>query len=144
MLPDTLSATRVGSGFRLVLPGRVPTKGNRPVPVRPGLVLPSKQYRKWIKDTEYAALALWARVWAMRIKLPIDQPLSVTATIYLPTRGRGDEDNYKKAIGDWLQKNNFISNDRLIHWRSAGIWLDRQEPRLELLVEPYTMRPGEL
>ena len=59
---NELSASVAESGFRLVLPGRTPTKGNRPTPIRPGLVLPSKQYRRWIKTTETAALTLWARL----------------------------------------------------------------------------------
>jgi Holliday junction resolvase RusA-like endonuclease len=141
---DTLSASVVGSGFRLVLPGRTPTKGNRPTPIRPGLVLPSKQYRRWIKATETAALTLWARLVRLGARLPCSAPIAVTVAVYLPSRQRGDEDNYKKAIGDWLQKNTFVANDQLIHWGEFHIFVDKLAPRLELTVEQYEMKPGEI
>ena len=142
---DVLRAMRVGpGGFRLVLPGRTPTKGNHGVQVRPGLHLPSKPYRKWVRDTSIAALVLWSRVRDLRFNLPIMHHVRVTVAIYLPTRQRGDFDNYQKAIGDWLQLNQFIADDRLIHWRSVGVFLDKYDPRMELLIEPYELNPGEI
>jgi len=141
---NELSASVAESGFRLVLPGRTPTKGNRPTPIRPGLVLPSKQYRRWIKATETAALTLWARLAHSGVRLPRSAPIAITVAVYLPSHQRGDEDNYKKAIGDWLQKYYFVANDRLIHWGEFHIFVDKLAPRLELTVGPYEMRDGEI
>jgi hypothetical protein len=141
---NVLSVARAGLGFRLVLPGAIPTKGNRPTPVRPGLVLPSKPYRDWLKRTEYDALVLWSRLRQAGAILPWSQPLLAQAYVYLPTRARGDEDNYHKAIGDWLQKRGFVANDRLIKWGDGCVALDRQEPRLELVITPRQLRPGEI
>jgi Holliday junction resolvase RusA-like endonuclease len=138
-----LSAVREGSGFRLVLPGRTPTKGNRGVQVRPGLHLPSKQYRTWMRETKVAALVLLTHVRSM-YRVPIAQPILVSCWIYLPTRQRGDEDNYHKAIGDWLQTYGFVTNDKLVRWGTTLVMLDKAAPRLELLIEPYAMREGEL
>ena len=49
-----------------------------------------------------------------------------------------------RPIGDWLQLNQFIADDRLIHWRSVGVFLDKYDPRMELLIEPYELKPGEI
>lgn len=145
MALDELRAARVGPGWRLVLPGRTPTKGNHRVKARGrDVLLPSKGYMRWMKETAWSAVTLWARLRNAGVTLPAATPIRISIAVYLPTPGRGDEDNYKKAVGDWLQTNNFVVNDRLIHWHETRIGLDRQEPRLELVVQPYVMQPGEI
>jgi len=146
---NELSATRVGlGGFRLVLPGRVPTKKNRPRIIRVGgypRVAPCKEYASWIHDTEAAALILSARLSCAGLTLPVEVPLTRTLRAYLFMKTTGDLSGYEQAVDDWLQHYGFIANDRQIRSHDGSrLMLDRQEPRLEIVAQPYEMRPGEI
>jgi Holliday junction resolvase RusA-like endonuclease len=129
-------------GFRLILPGRTPTKGNSRVSRRE--MKPSKAYLNWMAATAYSAIALSAILRRAGVHLPVGSRTLVSLNIYLPNLIRGDDDNYHKAVGDWLQTNAFITNDRLIHWGETKLYLDRADPRLDLVAEPYIAGAGEL
>ena len=142
-MASQLWATRtMGGGFRLILPGRTPTKGNSRVSRRE--MKPSKAYLTWMADTAYSAIALANMVRRADVRLPMKVPILVSLRIYLPNLIRGDADNYHKAVGDWLQRNGFVVNDRLIHWGTTKIFLDRGAPRLELEAQPHVTEQGEL
>jgi Holliday junction resolvase RusA-like endonuclease len=142
-MPTILWAGKTArGGFLFVLPGRTPTKGNSRVSRRE--MKPSKAYLTWMVETAYSAIALANMVRRAGVRLPIGSRTLVSLNIYLPNLVRGDADNYHKAVGDWLQTNAFIANDRLIHWGPTKLYLDRADPRLELVAEPYIAGEGEL
>src|SRR5579871_5023044 len=94
-----LGAPRTKNTGKVVMRGRV-------------LVVPSAAYRRWYKSALAQAPILLAQA---GIRTPIAVPVDVTAIFYRDRR-TGDEDRYKNALGDYLQRARFIENDVLIHW----------------------------
>ena len=125
----------LGMKYEMTIEGPPRTKGNSPVAVARGtrvLVLPSKNYRKWFK----AAMAqLPLLVQQSGIREPLTGRVNVTA-IWFRDRNSGDEDNFKKGLGDFLQKAGFVANDRQIHWAGeCRLDKDSERPRVEIVIE---------
>src|SRR5208282_2118219 len=124
----------------------IPTKKNRPRIVRfgghAGLV-PCKEYADWVKQTVILAVILRRSLISQGLRLPLEGPLARCLRVYLFMRTTGDLSGYEQAVDDWLQHYEFIANDKLIKSHDGSrLLLDRQEPRLELMVTPYEMKPG--
>jgi len=68
----------------------------------------------------------------------ITEDVHVKALIYRDRR-TGDLDNFQHAIGDALQKAGVIKNDKQIEsWDGSRKLIDRENPRVEIEIEPFT------
>lgn len=94
-------------------------------------LLPSPKYRAWLKGALWQAIVIRAQT---GINKPIEERCTVSATFYR-TRLCGDEDNHKKALGDYLQAARIVANDRLIHWGEVRIERDKVRPRIDVRIE---------
>lgn len=95
-------------------------------------VIPPAPYRRWFKH----AMQQWpvVRLAARGLQLPLTQPVEVTA-VWFRDREAGDEDRYKIALGDFLQRSGLIRNDYQIHWGGdCRRDIDRARPRTEVTV----------
>lgn len=121
--------------YEFCIEGAPRTKGNSPVAVARGkrvIVLPSKNYRKWFKQAMAQVPLL---VQQSGIREPLNTRVNVTA-VWFRDRRSGDEDNYKKGLGDFLQKAGFVANDRQIHWTGeCRLDADSEWPRVEVVIE---------
>jgi hypothetical protein len=93
--------------------------------------IPSVAYRRWFHAAQRQVLAIRAG----GIRGVVTVPCNV-APVFYRDRDAGDEDNYFKALGDFLQRAGFIVNDSLIHWAGTErLQVDRARPRIELRIE---------
>ena len=110
----------------------VATPGKRPI------LLPSKQYRAWLRVALWQANVIRAR---LGIKEPIAEQIEVGAIFYR-SRLIGDIDNHEKALGDFLQAARIVANDRLIVWGEVRIQRDPSRPRIEVTIRKIPARDG--
>jgi Holliday junction resolvase RusA-like endonuclease len=90
-------------------------------------VQPGKLYRKWYRE----AVIAWE---ARPLNLPITVPVSVEAAIYRQ-RAVGDVQGFQQALGDYLEGQGILKNDRLIeHWDGTRRLKDAAVPRVELII----------
>ncbi len=116
--------------WRFVIDGAPRTKNTGKL-TKGGQIIPSKPYREWF----HAAMAQVQRIRAAGIVGIASKPVIVTAHWYR-NRDTGDEDRFKVALGDFLERAGFIFNDRLIHWGGGcERRIDRARPRTEILIE---------
>ena len=120
--------------IRFTILGAPRTKNTGKIALRDGkqAVIPSAPYRRWFK----AAMQQWpvVRLAARELQLPITRPVEVTAVWYRDI-DTGDEDRYKIALGDYLQRSGLLKNDSQIHW-GGGCRRDKDaaRPRTEVVV----------
>jgi Holliday junction resolvase RusA-like endonuclease len=103
-----------------------------PVPgTRRFRVIPSKNYRAWFKQAKQQVPFLRQQ---LATQLPIRGRVEVTA-IWYRDRNVGDEDNFKKGLGDFLERSGILANDKQIHW-GGGCRLDKDaaRPRIEVAI----------
>ena len=95
---------------------------------------PSKKYRQWVR----LAVVQWA---GGRVPpLPIDEPVSICASIYRD-RAVGDVQGFTQAIGDYLEQVKILKNDSLIeHWDGTRRFKDVDHPRIELIITSEVSR----
>ncbi len=124
---------------RFTISGAPRTKGNHPVVARNSrrvLVLPSRPYRQWLNLALAQAPRALSACRSTGFALPIAARVDVTARFYRD-RAVGDEDNFKKGLGDYLQRAGVVSNDKLIHWTGETRLLkDAANPRIEIEIAP--------
>jgi Holliday junction resolvase RusA-like endonuclease len=113
-----------------------PRTKNKATPVRTKsgklAFLPGKQYLKWLKCAQQQIPLIRVE---SGIIAPLSQPVEVTAVFYRD-RNVGDQDNYQKGLGDFLQKAGIIKNDKLIHWTGlTRLDKDTERPRIEVKIE---------
>lgn len=121
----------------LVLPGRPMTKKTHSELIfrngRP-LLVPSKQFQKYQKDTLKQCKAAWED----QGKKPIDFGVGIRLRIFLPDySGVGDHCGHLQAQGDLLQEHGVLANDSWIQWLSSETvhWfggVDAENPRAEI------------
>jgi Holliday junction resolvase RusA-like endonuclease len=125
------------NALRFIIRGNPAPKGNSPRLIPRGnqiLRLPSKGYMRWFRaaQRQWPFVQLAAR--KQNVQLPIEGRVNVTAIWYCARWG-ADEDNMKKGLGDYLQRERIVTNDRNIHWTGeTRIDKDRNDPRVEITV----------
>ena len=95
--------------------------------------LPSKQFETYKK-----AFLLQARKY--QPKEPIDEPITVRACYYMPTRHRVDITNLMNATHDLLQDAGIISDDSMKIVKSVDgsrVFYDKENPRVEISITKY-------
>jgi hypothetical protein len=139
---------------RLTIIGAPRTKGNHGVIVagmkRP-LMLPSKPYRAWFKAAMQQVPLLHQSARQQGATLPIEARVIVNAVFYLDADRAVDEDNLKKGLGDFLKAakpragkapkpaGGILRDDtaKRLRWGAITVAVDRKQPRIELLIEPW-------
>ena len=97
---------------------------------RDGRVVPPKKWRRWFKNSNDQVLAIRAR----GVRGTCKESVDVTAVFYRE-KNIGDEDRYKVALGDFLERAGFVWNDSLIHWTGdTRRALDPARPRIEVTI----------
>lgn len=72
-------------------------------------------------------------------KKPIDYPVTVKCTFYMPTRRRVDKANLEAAIHDILVKYKILSDDNrdvLASTDGSRVYYDKDNPRAEIEIAP--------
>lgn len=129
--PPVLDLGEPNLPWCFILRGAPRTKNTGRAPGSAGLVVPSAAYRRWF----HAAMQQVVAVRAAGMRGTCSRPVVVTA-IWYRDRDVGDEDRFKVALGDFLQRAGFVLNDSLIHWSGAcRRALDRDRPRTAVLIE---------
>jgi Holliday junction resolvase RusA-like endonuclease len=118
--------------------GNPATKGNSPRLVPRGrqiLRLPSKAYMRWFREARRQRPVVQLAASSAGVKLPICGRVNVTA-IWYRARAVGDEDNFKKGLGDYLERDGIIENDKHVHWTGeTRLDKDAVRPRVEVTIE---------
>lgn len=111
------------------------------------MIIPSKRSKDWeanaIAQLSQATLYLQDRIEVIKGKKKPTRhfvlfagPVQVTALIYRETN-RGDLHGFFQAIADALERADVIANDKLIwSWDRSRPLIDRDNPRVELAIEP--------
>lgn len=100
---------------------RILHKGNRP------FIAPSANYVAY----EQAA-GMFLRPRPMK---PIEEPVEVCCTFYMPTKRRVDLTNLEEAVDDILVKHGILQDDHsgiLVSHDGSRVRLDRERPRTEI------------
>ena len=136
--PVRLPPVGVVLTIRFVVEGAPRCKNTGKSP-RPGVVIPSAPFRRWLASAKEQAHAIRAHLAMRGVRTPIFDPVDVTAVFYRD-RAVGDEDRYMVAFGDFLQGAGLIDNDSAIHWTGdTRREIDRDRPRVECVI---TTRSG--
>jgi hypothetical protein len=109
-------------------------KTNRP------MLIPAKNSKAWEVDAVDQLRRQWDGV-------PLDCDVTVRALIYRDAN-RGDLVGYLQAIGDALQGGGsrmktkrkpcvLLDDSQIMSWDGARLLIDKERPRVELLIEPY-------
>jgi len=72
-------------------------------------------------------------------KIPIDYPVTVKCTFYMPTRRKVDKANLEAAIHDILVKYKVLADDNrdvLASTDGSRVYYDKENPRVEIEIEP--------
>jgi len=97
---------------------------------REGRVVPPKKWSRWFKSALKQVIAIRA----LGARGTCKEPVDVTAVFYR-ARNVGDEDRYKVALGDFLERAGFVWNDSLVHWTGeTRRALDPARPRIEVMI----------
>lgn len=101
---------------------RIVVRGGRP------RILPSEKYAAYEKD------ALW---FMPKPSEPIDFPVNVKCTFYMPTRRRCDLTNLLEAIDDVMVKGGVLSDDNytvIASHDGCRVFVDKEKPRTEIII----------
>lgn len=101
---------------------RIVVRGGRP------MILPSEKYAAYEKD------ALW---FLPKPSEPIDFPVNVKCTFYMPTRRRCDLTNLLEAIDDVMVKGGVLSDDNytvIASHDGCRVFVDKEKPRTEIII----------
>ena len=98
--------------IQLSIPWRIIPKNRHYRRRKQGGFYLSKEFKEFQKNCDTWLLQFGNQV--------IHGPVRVDMNVYYKDmRWWSDEDNLQKTIGDMLQRNRFIDNDKLIHWGSV-------------------------
>lgn len=113
----------------IVIPGR-------PVPkARPRLGIRGRRSYIYTPEStvEYErTVALFSR---QHYPKPVQGPVAVTVRIYMGCRGRGDIDNYVKAILDGLNGVAFQDDRQVVHLDASFVGCAKGEERVEIEIQ---------
>lgn len=101
---------------------RIVIRGNKPC------ILPSEKYK------EYENLALW---YIPKRGEPIDFPVNVKCTFYMPTNRVCDLTNHLEAIDDIMVKAGLLKDDNykiLASHDGSRVMVDKDNPRTEVVI----------
>lgn len=99
---------------------RIVIRGGKPC------ILPSEKYK------EYESLALW---YIPKRGTPIDFPVNVKCTFYMPTHRPCDLTNHLESIDDVMVKAGLLKDDNykiLASHDGSRVQVDKQNPRTEV------------
>ena len=124
--------------LKLTVTGRPITKKNSQqiIPNRRtgrSIVLPSKQFKVYQKE-------FLRQTQKHRQKEPIDEPITLTACYYMPTRHKVDITNLMSATHDLLQDAAIIADDCMKIVKSVDgtrVYYDKENPRVEITITKY-------
>lgn len=127
--------------YRFEIIGAPRTKGNsRQLVSAKGkpFFLPSKPYQRWFKAAMQQVPIIRM---ATRIVDPLRCPVRVSAVFYRAC-AVGDLDNFKKGLGDYLQRARLIENDRqIVNWDGSKLEKDETRPRVEVVIQTMEASP---
>lgn len=114
------------------------------------VLLPSKQWRRWVKsavifrldDGGTAQLADGRRG---RIDLGLAPITSLVrcAALFYRDANRGDLSGYEQGLGDLLEKRGVLKNDRqIVSWDGSQLLKDAAHPRVEIRLEEVAVTMG--
>lgn len=90
-------------------------------------IMPSKQYKEYEKNAQWFLKPL--------PKVPIDIPVNVKCTFYMPTRRKVDLTNLLEAIDDIMVKSGVLADDNFTIIAShdgSRVLYDKENPRTEI------------
>lgn len=124
--------------LKLTVTGRPITKKNSQQIIpnkRTGrsIIIPSKRFKEYQKE-----FLLQTR--NLKFGKPIDEPITVTACYYMPTRHKVDITNLMSATHDLLQDAEIISDDSMKIVKSVDgtrVYYDKENPRVEISITKY-------
>ena len=100
------------------------------------MVLPSKYWAAWCRDAliEYGVNGASATFYGF-------QPLTTAAVncraLFYRDALRGDAVGFYQGLADLLEKRGVLKNDaQIVSWDGSRLCLDRENPRVELVLEP--------
>lgn len=99
---------------------RIVIRGNKPC------ILPSQKYK------EYESLALW---YIPKRGIPIDFPVNIKCTFYMPTHRPCDLTNHLESIDDVMVKAGLLKDDNykiLASHDGSRVQVDKNNPRTEV------------
>lgn len=88
----------------------------------------------WAKLMDEQLRAQWGRM------LPVECEVFVLMDFYFSSN-RGDYNNGSKAVEDALEKAGILRNDRLIRRGTITKHVDRNRPRVEVVIYESTLKP---
>lgn len=91
-------------------------------------VTQSEQYKR------YETLAMWQMP---RLEKPLDTPVEVTCTFYMPSRRRVDLTNLLEAIDDIMVKAGVLKDDDssiIVSHDGSRVRYDKEHPRTEVVI----------
>ena len=92
-------------------------------------IMPSKQYKEYERD------AMW---FIPRPEQPIDTPVNVKCTFYMPTRRKVDLTNLLEAVDDIMVKAGLLKDDHsgiVVSHDGSRVLYDKENPRTEVEIE---------
>ena len=92
-------------------------------------IMPSKQYKEYERD------AMW---FIPRPEQPIDYPVNVKCTFYMPTRRKVDLTNLLEAVDDIMVKAGLFKDDHsgiVVSHDGSRVLYDKENPRTEVEIE---------
>lgn len=124
--------------MKITVTGRPITKKNSQqiIPNRRtgrSIIVPSKQFKTYQKE-------FLRQTQKHRLKEPIDEPITLTACYYMPTRHKVDITNLMSATHDLLQDAGIISDDSMKVVKSVDgtrVYYDKENPRVEITITKY-------
>lgn len=130
--------------FSAVIPGQAIPQGSKKYVGRGVMVEANKKLPAWRRAADTVLTA--ARV-EQGLTEPIDAPVRVDATFYMPppkkprfwapaTQSTGDADKLARALGDALERNQILVNDsRIVDWTIRTRYTpDELDPRTTVTV----------
>jgi Holliday junction resolvase RusA-like endonuclease len=100
---------------------------NRPIFTR------HKNYRDW-EASAIKQLILQKNL--LGIREPIRELLSGTFFFYR-TNLRSDCSNLEEGVFDSIEKSGIVKNDNLFRWHSSELFVDKVNPRVEIIINEY-------
>jgi Holliday junction resolvase RusA-like endonuclease len=129
--------------IQIVIKGRPITKKNH------SHIRKAKNGRRFVAPSEYyeryEELALWQIKGVAKKK--IDIPCNVKCLYYMPTHGRVDLVNLLEATCDILVKAGVLADDNakvVVSHDGSRVLVDKENPRVEITIEPVEVEPNAL
>ena len=95
------------------------------------MVIPSEQYKKYEREFRFCSVTVDG-TWPL---LPIDFPVNVKCTFYMPTKRKCDLTNLLEAIDDVLVKYKYLEDDNysiIAGHDGSRVKYDKECPRTEI------------